>query len=88
MRIAIAQFSHETCTFCPDRTTIASLEPYVLRGRGMIRKLRGVPSYVNGFLNILEPYNNIEIVPIISVGMAPGLSELRYLTFDSLSEQL
>ncbi len=72
MRIAIAQFSHETCTFCPDRTTIASLEPYVLRGRGMIRKLRGVPNYVNGFLNILEPYNNIEIVPIISVGMAPG----------------
>ncbi len=71
MKIAIAEFSHETCTFCPDRTTIESLEPYVTRGSSVITENKGIPNYINGFINVLEA-NKAEIVPVISVGMAPG----------------
>jgi microcystin degradation protein MlrC len=71
MKIAIAEFAHETCTFCPDRTTIESLEPYVTRGIDVIKQNKGIPNYLNGFIKVLEDVN-AEIVPIISVGMAPG----------------
>lgn len=71
MKIAIAEFSHETCTFCPDPTTISSLEPYVLRGSQLVEKVKGIPSYLNGFLKVAEE-ENVKIVPIIRVGMAPG----------------
>ncbi|QOR36551.1 M81 family metallopeptidase [Clostridium sp. 'deep sea'] len=72
MRIAIAEFAHETCTFCPDRTTYNTLNPYASRGSNVIYKNKGLPNYINGFLNVLEQHNSVEIVPIISVGMAPG----------------
>jgi len=72
VRIAIAEFSHETCTFCPDRTTIASLDPFALRGKEVIDKMKGIPNYINGFLNVLEQHDDVEIIPVISVGMAPG----------------
>lgn len=71
LRIAIAEFSHETCTFCPQRTTIDTLEPYVTRGEEVIIQNKGIPNYLNGFIKILEE-NKADIVPIISVGMAPG----------------
>jgi len=71
LRIAIAQFSHETCTFCPERTTIDSLEPYVQRGQEVIDENKGIPNYLNGFISVLED-NDTDIIPIISVGMAPG----------------
>ncbi len=70
MRIAIAEFSHETCTFCPDRTTIARLDPYVLRGEQLASQ-KDTPTYLKGFYTVLEE-NHAEIIPIISVGMAPG----------------
>lgn len=71
MRIAIAEFSHETCTFCPDPTTIERLEPYVVRGEAVIERSQGIPDYLNGFLQGLNEAE-AEIVPIIRVGMAPG----------------
>ncbi len=72
MRIAIAEFSHETCTFCPDRTTISTLEPHVKRGQEVMDSQRGIPTYVNGFMKGLSVAPDVELVPIISVGMAPG----------------
>ena len=72
MRIAIAEFAHETCTFCPDITTYNTLNPYAARGSNVIYKHQGLPNYINGFLNILNQYDFVETVPIISVGMAPG----------------
>ncbi len=72
MRVAVAEFSHETCTFCPDPTTIASLEPYVRRGQAVIDKNRGIPTYVNGFIRVADQVDDMELVPIIAVNMAPG----------------
>ena len=71
MRIGVAEFSHETCTFCPDPTTIALLEPHVKRGQAMLDKVRGIPTYVNGFMKVAEA-EGVELLPVLSVGMAPG----------------
>lgn len=71
MRIGVAEFSHETCTFCPDPTTIALLEPHVKRGQAMLDKVRGIPTYVNGFMKVAEA-EGAELLPVLSVGMAPG----------------
>jgi microcystin degradation protein MlrC len=72
MRLAVAEFSHETCTFCPDPTTIERLDPYARRGQAVIDSQRGIPTYVNGFVNAAEAAGDVELIPLISVGMAPG----------------
>ncbi|MFO8059813.1 MAG: M81 family metallopeptidase [Bacillota bacterium] len=71
MRIGVASFSHETCTFCPDPTTIERLEPGARRGRDVLDSTRGIPSYINGFIEAAEA-ERAELVPILAVGMAPG----------------
>lgn len=71
MRIAVAEFSHETCTFCPEPTTIAGLEPYVRRGPAVLASARGIPSYINGYIQVAEEAG-AELVGVISAGMAPG----------------
>ena len=72
MRIAVAEFSHETCTFCPEPTTIAQLDPHARRGAAVLDRVRGIPTYINGFIRAAEAASGIELVPLISVGMAPG----------------
>jgi microcystin degradation protein MlrC len=89
MRIGVAEFSHETCTFCPDPTTIALLEPHVKRGQAMLDKVRGIPTYVNGFMKVAESAG-AELFPVISVGMAPGgfTSWFETECFDKYAEEI
>ncbi len=72
MRVAVAQFSHETCTFCPDPTTIDRLEPHVVRGPAILDKAAESSSYISGFANVAREEADMELLPIVSVGMAPG----------------
>ena len=72
MRIVVAEFSHETCTFCPDLTTIARLEPHVKRGAAVLDSSRGIPNYVNGFIRVADSQSDVKLLPIVRVGMAPG----------------
>jgi microcystin degradation protein MlrC len=71
MRVAVASFSHETCTFCPDPTTIERLEPYVRRGHKILDVARGIPTYINGYMKVAEA-EGAELVPLVAAGMAPG----------------
>ncbi len=64
MRIAIAGFSDETCTFCPEPTTIESYEPFALRGDALLEAARGIPNYINGYITVLEA-EGAEIVPLV-----------------------
>jgi len=72
LRLAVAEFSHETCTFCPDPTTFERLNPYARRGQAVLEGTRGIPTYINGFMQVAEAVKDVELIPIISVGMAPG----------------
>lgn len=71
MRIAIASFVDETMTFLKEPTGIDRFEPAVRRGEEVVRENRGVPTYINGYLNVLA-YEGIEAVPIVEARKAPG----------------
>ncbi len=45
MRIAVASFSHETCTFCPRLTTVEDYEYNgVPEGKEVLESARGYPT--------------------------------------------
>lgn len=71
VRIAIAGFSDETCTFCPEPTTIDRYEPWAQRGEAIIKAHRGIPTYINGYLNVLEA-EGAEVVPLLYAARGPG----------------
>ena len=71
MRIAIASFSDETMTFLDVPTSVERFEPATRRGQEVIDNNRGVPTYINGFLRVLEA-EGAEVVPILESRKAPG----------------
>lgn len=83
MRIAVASFSHETCTFCPRPTTVEDFERGgVLRGMEVINANRGVPSYINGFIKAAEEEGDVELVGILDASRSWGGSSGSWLTRD------
>lgn len=71
MRVAIAGFSDETCTFCKEPTTIELFEPATRRGQEIIDANRGIPTYINGYVKILEAAG-VEIVPLVEAERVGG----------------
>ena len=89
MRIGLGRFSHETCTFSPETTTIEKLEPGAVREQSILKNNRGKPSYINGFMQVAKD-NDAELVPTVSVGMAPGpyTSWMDKECFDKYSDEI
>jgi len=89
MRIAVASFSHETCTFCPKPTTVEDFERGgVLRGKEVLDAHRGIPSYINGFIRAAEEAGDVELVGILDASRSWGGSSGSWLTkecFDKYS---
>ncbi len=66
MRIAVASFSHETCTFNPTPTTVEDFEwGGVPRGQAVIDGARGVSTYLNGFIKVADASPDVELVGIL-----------------------
>jgi microcystin degradation protein MlrC len=83
MRIAVASFSHETCTFCPTPTTIEDFEwGGVLRGQAVLDESRGVSTYINGFIKVAEQEPDVELVGILDASRSRGGSSGSWLTQD------
>ncbi|HSK11016.1 MAG TPA: M81 family metallopeptidase [Vicinamibacterales bacterium] len=84
VRLAVASFSHETCTFCPDPTGVAEWEfygppqrgPAVLRGGG----------YVGGFVRAAREYEGVELVGILSPRDAKGGSSGSWITLEAFDK--
>ena len=89
MRIAIAGFSDETCTFCLEPTTIERYEPAVTRGAEVLDSQRGIPTYINGYINVLEAAG-AEMVPITYAQKTPGpfASWLTTECFDKYANEI
>ena len=62
-RIAVATFSHETCTFCPDPTTVADWEFYGPPTRDVFSDREG---YIGGFKRMCDDLGGIDLVGITS----------------------
>ncbi|MBN2335506.1 M81 family metallopeptidase [Candidatus Bathyarchaeota archaeon] len=89
MRIAVASFSHETCTFCPKPTTVGDFEAGgVLYGDAVLESARGIPNYINGFIKAAEEREGVELVGILAASRSRGGSSGSWLTkecFDKYS---
>ncbi|MGD2200775.1 MAG: M81 family metallopeptidase [Candidatus Bathyarchaeota archaeon] len=89
MRIAVASFSHETCTFCPRLTTVEDFEfGGVPKGQEVLDSVRGIPSYINGYIKVAEAEPDVELVGILAASRSRGGSSGSWLTkecFDKYS---
>jgi microcystin degradation protein MlrC len=89
MRIAVASFSHETCTFCPRLTTVEDFEySGVPKGRAVLESARGIPNYINGYIKVAEAEPDVELVGILAAWRSRGGSSGSWLTkecFDKYS---
>jgi microcystin degradation protein MlrC len=83
LRIAVATFSHETCTFCPDPTTVEDWEYYGPPTRDIIKADRG---YIGGFRTACEEYGDIELVGILSPRDARGGSSGSWITREAFEK--
>lgn len=83
IRIAVATFSHETCTFCPDPTTVEDWEYYGPPTRDILRSGRG---YIGGFKRMCEEYGGVELVGILSPRDARGGSSGSWLTTEAFEK--
>jgi microcystin degradation protein MlrC len=73
-RVAVATFSHETCTFCPGGdVTVEDWEQVSppLRGEDLLRS----GGYVRGFVRMAEDYGDMDLVGLTSpIGVFGGSS--------------
>jgi len=82
-RVAVATFSHETCTFCPGKTTVEDWEYYGPPTRDFINTDRG---YIGGFKSACEEYGNVELIGITSPRDARGGSSGSWLTQEAFDK--
>ncbi len=82
-RIAVATFSHETCTFCPDPTTVADWEYYGPPTRDILRSGQG---YIGGFRRMCDEIGGIELVGILSPRDSRGGSSGSWLTTEAFDK--
>ncbi len=83
IRIAVARFSHETCTFCPDSTTIEDWEYYGPPTRDILGSDRG---YIGGFRTLCEEYGGVQLVGITSPRSARGGSSGSWITREAFDK--
>jgi microcystin degradation protein MlrC len=77
IRIAVARFSHETCTFCPKPTTIEDWEYFGPSSRDLLGSNEG---YIGGFKTMCEEYGGVELVGVLSPRGARGGSSGSWIT--------
>jgi microcystin degradation protein MlrC len=84
IRIGVATFSHETCTFCPQPTGIAEWEFYGPPVRGAeVLKAGG---YIRGFADAAREYDGVELVGIYSPRDAKGGSSGSWVTAEAFDK--
>jgi len=89
MRIAVAGFADETCTFCLEPTTEERFEPAVQRGEEVLEENRGIPNYINGYIRAAEA-EDAELVPLVYAKKTPGgfQSWLTTSCFDKYADEI
>jgi microcystin degradation protein MlrC len=83
-RIAVAQFSMETCTFCPRPTGVAEWEFYGPPQQGEAVLRRG--SYIQGFVARAAEYPEVELVGIYSPRSPVGGSSGSWVTTEAFDK--
>lgn len=82
-RVAVATFSHETCTFCPEPTTVEDWEHHGPPGREFLETDDG---YIGGFKRMCKEFGGVELVPITSPRGARGGSSGSWITREAFEK--
>ena len=92
MRIAVAVFSHETCTFCPNITTLDDWEKGgILYGDDVLDYEGRGKSYVTGYKEIVDKDETVELVGILRTQRAMTVGMGSWLTteaFDTITGKI
>lgn len=83
MKIAVGRFSHETCTFAPNPTTIEDWEYYGPPSADILNTTRG---YIGGFVDFCNTWGDVELVGLTSPGRSRGGSSGSWLTAESFDK--
>jgi microcystin degradation protein MlrC len=85
LRIAVATFSHETCTFCPEPTGVAEWEFYgpPMSGDEVLKDENG---YIQGFVSRAQEYGGVELVGIYSPRDSKGGSSGSWVTQEAFDK--
>jgi len=91
MRIAVAGFSHETCTFCPNITTLLDWENGgILYGQEAVTE-GGYMGYVGGYRAVADKEKDVHLVGILRTQGATTLGMGSWLTtqaFDVIADRI
>ena len=82
MKIAVASFSHETCTFVPQKTTYEMFKDYILRGNEIFEHYKNYPNYIRGYMKVAEE-ENVELIGILTAGRTKSLGYSGWITRDA-----
>ncbi|UCC98002.1 MAG: M81 family metallopeptidase [Phycisphaerales bacterium] len=83
IRIAVATFSHETCTFAPKPTTVEDWEYFGPPTADIIDTFSG---YIGGFRRMCDEFGGVELMGITSPRSARGGSSGSWNTTDAFDK--
>ncbi|HUS77179.1 MAG TPA: M81 family metallopeptidase [Patescibacteria group bacterium] len=84
MRIAVASFSHETCTFCPNITTLEAWDAGGMRyGPDAIDTKGEGKGYITGYKAAAEGQPDVELVGVLRPGRPKTVGMGSWLTTEA-----
>lgn len=84
LKIGVATFSHETCTFCPRPTGVAEWEFYGPPERG--EAVLDAGPYIRGFVSQVREFGGVELVGLLSPRNAVGGSSGSWITKEAFDK--
>ncbi len=92
MRIAVANFSHETVTFCPNITTLEDWERGGIRyGKDALNTEGEGKSYITGYKEVAEKERDVELVGILRAESPATVGMGSWITteaFDTIADRI
>jgi len=92
MRIAVANFSHETVTFCPNITTLEDWERGGIRyGKDALNTEGEGKSYITGYKEVAEKERDVELVGILRAESPATVGMGSWITteaFDRIADRI
>jgi microcystin degradation protein MlrC len=92
VRIAVASFSHETCTFCPNITTLEDWEKGdMLHGKDVLYTEEQGESYITGYKEAAAKEKDVELVGVLRTRGPVTLGMGSWLTteaFDVIADRI
>ena len=87
-RVLVAQFTHETNTFCPKKADFEAFRVFRwFEGQDLIEKQRGVATDLGGFVDAMSQYDDVELIPAIGIGAMP-CGAVEEEVFDFVCERI